>query len=275
MTNTLTIEALKSHLLFYLLRTNKPVTVGELKSKIFGTRLSSDEVLQSLWDSHSIAYNDNKVELSEEGKDFLEKMVNEETKRMMPLLFDKNVEQAILCFFYYRPHLVHMDDIPKVLTDHVGNLNYAIHQLRSYFHSPFTTWRQLNDLGRAYYEHQKTKTGPSPGNGHTFNVNIENNSSAQSVFTEWDIKKMNEKLDRMAERLKEEMDVLKSGQELIYTDILSELDELRQYYNLPKKTWRQLLAGKLGEMVVGGVVSETLSKRIAEFINPAVEKLLE
>lgn len=275
MTNTLTLEAIKSHLLFYLLKANKPVTVGELKSKVLGTRLSADEVIQALWESSNIAYKDDKVELSEEGKYFLEQMVEEEKKRIMPLLFDKELEQAVICFFYHRPHLVHTDDLPKELTDHVGNIHASINQLRKYFHSPYVNWHQLNELGRAYYEHQKTKTVRSHSNAHTFVVNIETTHADQSVFTEGEIKKMNEKLDRMNELLKKELDGLKSGQEVIYIDILNEFEELRQYYNLPKKNWRQMFSGKLGEMVASGIVSETFSKRIVELINPAVERFLE
>jgi predicted transcriptional regulator len=275
MTNALTIEAINSHVLFYLLRASKPVTKGELKSKLLGTRLSIEEVLQALFDSGNIAYTDGKIELSVEGKYYLEKMIEEEKKRIMPLLFDKDVKQAMLSFYYHRPHLVHMDDVPKVLTDYVGNLNYMIFELRNYFHTPFMSWHELNELGRAYYEHQKGKTSQANGNAHTFSINIETNTSDRSVFTDGEIKKMNDKLDRMNELLKKELDVLKNGQEVIYTDVLNELGELRQYYNLPKKNWRQMFSGKLGEMVAGGVVSETLSKKIVELINPAVDKLLE
>lgn len=71
-----------------------------------------------------------------------------------------------------------------------------------------------------------------------------------------------------------ELEKLKMGQEIIWTDVMNELNELKEMYYLNKKTWRQLLTGKLTEMVSAGVISETISKGIVEAINPVADKLL-
>jgi hypothetical protein len=72
----------------------------------------------------------------------------------------------------------------------------------------------------------------------------------------------------------EEIKTLKLGQEIIWTDLMNELNELKALYSLSKRNWRQLLAGKLGEMIAAGIIGETVSKKIAEFINPVINNLL-
>lgn len=91
-----------------------------------------------------------------------------------------------------------------------------------------------------------------------------------SDFSEEDRSNANSRIDDILS----ELEKLKMGQEIIYTDVLNELNEMREMFFLNKKTWRQLLTGKLVEMVAAGVVSETISKRIADTINPGVTNLL-
>ena len=65
----------------------------------------------------------------------------------------------------------------------------------------------------------------------------------------------------------EDLKLLKLGQEVIYDDLLSELNELKEYYFLEKSSWKQLMLGKLTEMIAGGVISETVSKEIVNLVN--------
>ncbi|MGC4058206.1 MAG: hypothetical protein QM743_08825 [Chitinophagaceae bacterium] len=44
--------------------------------------------------------------------------------------------------------------------------------------------------------------------------------------------------------------------------LFNEIQELKNMLNLPKKNWKQLLVGKLAEMVAAGGVSELLAKSI-------------
>lgn len=58
-------------------------------------------------------------------------------------------------------------------------------------------------------------------------------------------------------------------------EILSnEIEELKNLYFLGKKNWKQLLIGKTSDMVVSGIVSETLSKPFLDLAKNAFQKLL-
>lgn len=90
------------------------------------------------------------------------------------------------------------------------------------------------------------------------------------TFTINEIISMNQRLDEVLKDLQ----TLKTGQEIIWTDFLKEIDELKELYSLPKKNWKQLFIGKVVEMVTSGVISETVSKSIVEAIQPNIGKLL-
>ena len=95
-------------------------------------------------------------------------------------------------------------------------------------------------------------------------------STESTDFSAQDIDKLNNNINEILEELK----TLKVGQEVIWTDVMEELNELKKLYFLNKKNWRQLLIGKLAEMVSSGVVSETISKKIADSINPIMSTLI-
>jgi hypothetical protein len=46
--------------------------------------------------------------------------------------------------------------------------------------------------------------------------------------------------------------------------IISELEELKHLHIIGKKNWKQQLIGKLTEMTVSGIISETVSKPLIE-----------
>jgi hypothetical protein len=56
------------------------------------------------------------------------------------------------------------------------------------------------------------------------------------------------KIDEVLNELK----TIKLGNEIIWTDVMAELNELKSHLELSKRNWRQLLTGKLAEMVIGG-----------------------
>jgi hypothetical protein len=89
-------------------------------------------------------------------------------------------------------------------------------------------------------------------------------------FTTQEKVEMESKLDQILKNLQD----LKDGQQVIYEDLTEEINKLRELYILGKKTWFQLLLGKTQEMVVGGIISETVSKEIVERIGPEVMKLI-
>ncbi len=58
-----------------------------------------------------------------------------------------------------------------------------------------------------------------------------------------------------------------------FQKIQSELNELRDLYILGKKKWYQLLIGKSADMVLSGIVSETVAKKIVETVATELPKL--
>lgn len=72
----------------------------------------------------------------------------------------------------------------------------------------------------------------------------------------------------------EEIQTLKTGQRLIYDDLMAELNELKEFYVLGKKKWYQLFLGKTSEMVIGGMISETVSKELIAVMGNIGQKLI-
>ncbi len=68
------------------------------------------------------------------------------------------------------------------------------------------------------------------------------------------------------QKILEDLDKIKTGQEITYDDLSDELNELKEFYYLNKKNWSQMLIGRLTEMVASGVISETVSKEIVDTV---------
>jgi hypothetical protein len=83
------------------------------------------------------------------------------------------------------------------------------------------------------------------------------------IFTRTEIEQLNNKLDLLFK----EIEILKTGHAIIYDDIIDEFDKLKKQYYLDKKTWRQVFFGKIFEMTLSGVVSETIAKKIVEIFS--------
>lgn len=79
-----------------------------------------------------------------------------------------------------------------------------------------------------------------------------------------------DKLDKILNEIEE----LKLGHQIIYDDLTNEISELKELYFLGKKKWHQMLAGKIVDMTVSGLVSETLSKQIIESLKPNLRNLI-
>ena len=92
----------------------------------------------------------------------------------------------------------------------------------------------------------------------------------EDTFTAEEKNKSDEKLDQILNQMEE----LKLGHQIIYDDLINEINELRELYFLGKKKWYQMLAGKIVDMTVSGIVSETISKQILDSIKPNFTKLI-
>lgn len=81
-------------------------------------------------------------------------------------------------------------------------------------------------------------------------------------FTEPERKHLGTIIDNIMADLK----AIRLGQEMTYDDFREEFKELQDLLYLNKKNWSQLFVGKLTEMIAGGVISETVSKDIIQFV---------
>jgi hypothetical protein len=70
------------------------------------------------------------------------------------------------------------------------------------------------------------------------------------------------------------LETLKNGQLATYDYLGEEFGEMREYFFMDKKTWKQMLLGKIGEMVAGGILSETVSKSILDLIEKKYTALI-
>lgn len=93
----------------------------------------------------------------------------------------------------------------------------------------------------------------------------------ENTFTYEDKVEKETQLQEILKKLEE----VKLGNQIIYDDILQEIQELKSLYFLGKKNWNQLLAGKIVEMTVGGIISETVSKDLISLIKPSLLNLLK
>lgn len=74
-----------------------------------------------------------------------------------------------------------------------------------------------------------------------------------------------------------ELEKLKMGQEILYNhidEVKGELTELKELYVYGKKKWLQLFLGKTTEMVISGIISETVSKKLIQIMSDIYPKLL-
>ena len=81
---------------------------------------------------------------------------------------------------------------------------------------------------------------------------------------------LNEKLDKVLQ----EIEILKLGNEIIYDDLKAEIEELKELYFLSKKNWKQILYGKVMDMTLSGIISEEISKKILSIVKEDIIKFL-
>lgn len=91
-----------------------------------------------------------------------------------------------------------------------------------------------------------------------------------NTFTREEKANLTDYLDKILSDLKD----LKDGQQIIYDDLKEEIEELKRWFLLGKKNWRQMAVGKFGEMVAGGIVSAGIAEPILDTLKTEVPKLI-
>lgn len=100
-------------------------------------------------------------------------------------------------------------------------------------------------------------------------INRLGGNSNKDNFTEDEKLQAESKIDQILKDLNE----VKFGQQIIYDDLKKELNELRDLYFLGKRKWYQMFTGKIIDMTMSGIVSETISKQIIDIIKKSPQSL--
>ena len=90
------------------------------------------------------------------------------------------------------------------------------------------------------------------------------------VFTKEEKREADDKLENVLSELQS----LRDGQEIIYNQVVKEIEELKELYYLGKKKWYRQFMGTAVEMTVSGVISETISKSIIESFKKNILNLI-
>jgi hypothetical protein len=140
---------------------------------------------------------------------------------------------------------LHIDAVNKIYNEHLPKCNNP---------EECDTYSQCESL--LYYLRQEVGK---------YGVNVN-----EDTFTIEEKEKAEVKLDKILKEIEE----LKLGHQIIYDDLTNEISELKELYFLGKKKWNQMLIGKIVDMTVSGLVSETLSKQIIESLKPNLRNLI-
>jgi hypothetical protein len=89
-------------------------------------------------------------------------------------------------------------------------------------------------------------------------------------FTSKEKDELNEKLDSLIEALIENEKLVQEQVD----QLKQEIEELKSLFIIGKKNWKQLLAGKTGEMVASGIVSEVVSKPLLDLAKGVYRNLI-
>jgi predicted transcriptional regulator len=246
----------------------------------FDSNMKKDEVeaICQVLNEHNLAeFKNDCVFITDKGKQWIEDYIDIRDDRIREYVYT-NYEFALLRFVAELDAPLAVDDFPEVLKEQAPTITRgsATMQLiqhlaikwRSYFQSPKNKY-SITKEGKKRYEFLAKELRVSTSHSAS------KNEPGEQHFSKSDITEINDRLDAVQEMIKTEFEKILISQQFTYDDIMAELNELREYTGLPKKIFRQLTAGKLAEMLVSGVIGATLSQRIADQINPAIDKLLQ
>ena len=161
----------------------------------------------------------------------------------------------------------------KSYQDFIGLVKFEINQYSQFSHKIQFLETVMFEAKKDYEEHLLKCTSLEDCQTNLFYesviffINEIRNDLSKNLsleeFNESDILRYKTGIDEILSKISS----LQLGQEITYDDFIEQFDEMKSYFYLNKKTWNQILAGKLLEMVAAGVVSETISKQIIKIFN--------
>lgn len=110
-----------------------------------------------------------------------------------------------------------------------------------------------------------------------------NGINHKDLFDSIEVNSINEKLDDLISEIKviqSDLERIKVGQQVTYDDFIEDFEKLKKQTYLDKRSWRQTFLGKIYEMTLSGIVSETISKKVVEIFGDvgtvdSIKKLME
>ncbi|OXA99471.1 hypothetical protein [Flavobacterium pectinovorum] len=165
--------------------------------------------------------------------------------------------------------------------DSVNNIKLLVYDLDSKLDKIKFLNFHIDWVNEEYQKHLKTCSNPNScqinEDAETLIFYLQQELKSLGVELNGDTFTNEEKIDTnyQLQEILEKLEDVKLGNQIIYDDLLKEFEELKSLYFLGKKKWHQLLTGKVVEMTVGGVISETVSKDLISLIKPSLNNLLK
>ncbi len=156
----------------------------------------------------------------------------------------------------------------KSYQEFIKLVNHELLQYSQFFHKVQFIETVMCEVRKEYDEHllDCTSKDDCDQNFYFESINfflnelrtIQNKNLTDQEFKEVDVIRNKTGIDEILNKLNE----IQLGQQFTYDDFSDQFEELKSYFFLNKKSWNQMLAGKLLEMVAGGIITETVSKQI-------------
>lgn len=163
-------------------------------------------------------------------------------------------------------------DSNKRYQEFIQLVNQELSQYSQYSHKVQFLETVMVEVKKEYDEHlpKCTSKEDCPHNLFYESVNFFLNEQRVTLsenlteheFKESDIIRYRTGIDEILMKLND----IQLGQQFTYDDFSEQFEELKSYFFINKTSWNNMLAGKLVEMVAGGVITETVSKQIVSVI---------
>jgi len=155
----MTLEAYKFRVLKLLHRRNV-ITVGKIKEMLLGTKLSSEQLIESLQAENLIEIEDNKIRLNQHGETYMKKE-EFETNEIVHEGLTQSFNTALFEYLYSKKFPVQIEDFPQILVDAApkyndligyGRLKQALFTQQALIENIGNNWYSLKESGRSIHE---------------------------------------------------------------------------------------------------------------------------
>jgi hypothetical protein len=155
----MTLEAYKFRVLKLLSRRNV-ITIGKVKEMLLGTKLSSEQLIESLQRENLIEIEENKIRLNQHGQTYVKKE-EFETNEIVHEGLTQNFNTALFEYLYSKKFPINLEDFPQILVDAApkyndligyGRLQQALYSQQALIEHIGNKWYLLKESGRSIHE---------------------------------------------------------------------------------------------------------------------------